>query len=643
MIPILDLDELNGTNGFALTYNTEGAPSRISKVAGDINGDGIDDMVFGFPSYKNSKGSYVGAAFVVFGNPLFSKDFGINSLNGLNGFVFEGKEDEFVGNTVSISEDINGDGISEVLVTSNQVSNDETEGQSYVIYGSRAEFPAIFDADYLNGTTGFVIHTKNRCPYTNGNNYAAISLGDINNDGIGDIVIGAPCSGSPCARVDVDRASMSCVIYGNINGFSSPFSADSLNGSNGFVILDRQIGIGAGEEIASGDINGDGINDIVLSAPYYQNSGEVYVVFGNSSFPETFRLSDLNGTNGFTITGPSGSNLAPPRAGYSLSTKRNVVNHELYDIVIGVFNSDSKPVCTTPSNCPGAVYVVYGNKNFPPVISLESGYDGYRILGTKESSTGSTVGAGDFNSDGIDDIMFGAEDPNEGKPTAYVVFGNKDNSYPSEIIEFERGEGIKLLNLATDPYPTGSQEVANVGDINNGGIPDMAVVIVNYDNEPFAYVIFGERDITPSSTPSATPTPTGTPTPSITPTSTPSETPSITPTASPTASSSPTPTPTETPSESAVVSPSNTGSGNSVDLGIAIGASVGSTIGVMLVLGLSGLFVYYNCHLSSSKLAMKHLTESGREVELGSLDKGGEVTVSGDVETTVNPLVGEST
>lgn len=92
--------------------------------------------------------------------------------------------------------------------------------------------------------------------------------------------------------------------------FPAVFNVNSLNGTNGFIIngVTPSDGSGSGVERA-GDINGDGLDDVIIQAPYSGGVGQNYVVFGNKNgFSNPFNLSSLNGTNGFTINGVINSN-----------------------------------------------------------------------------------------------------------------------------------------------------------------------------------------------------------------------------------------------------------------------------------------------------------------------------------------------
>ena len=112
--------------------------------------------------------------------------------------------------------------------------------------------------------------------------------------------IGAPYIDSN----DISASGESYVIFGSNAGFTDRIELSSLDGINGYKIY----GAGSNDFLGysvdgAGDINGDGIEDIVVGATYGGTGGEVYVVFGNTNRPSgDIDISSLDGSNGFKIT-----------------------------------------------------------------------------------------------------------------------------------------------------------------------------------------------------------------------------------------------------------------------------------------------------------------------------------------------------
>ena len=225
---------------------------------------------------------------------MFPAVFDTSSLNGNNGFTLTALSGAF-GFSVACLGDINDDGTPDLIVGAPDTK------QSFVIFGADT-FPVVFDISNLNGTNGFTIISSS---VSFGQSLAGI--GDINGDGKSDLIVGARTSNKVF------------VIFGASN-FPAIFDTASLNGNNGFTL----IGLGTfGFSVAGiGDINVDGIADLIVGA---NSASKAFIVFGTNSFPAIFDVSNLNGTNGFTLVGPTDKWL-----GISVSG-------------IGDVNGDSKP------------------------------------------------------------------------------------------------------------------------------------------------------------------------------------------------------------------------------------------------------------------------------------------------------------
>ncbi|MEH1811510.1 MAG: integrin alpha [Nostoc sp.] len=186
---VLNLSELNGSNSFVINGIDSGdnLGSSVSS-AGDINGDGFDDLIIG-ARYSDSNGQ--GSSYVIFGsNSGFEDSFNLSSLNGSNGFLINGIDSgDYSGISVSSAEDINGDGFDDLIIGASRANpnGQRYAGESYVVFGSNSGFGASFNLSFLNGSNGFVI---NGITYDYSNSSVS-SAGDINSDGFDDLIIGA--------------------------------------------------------------------------------------------------------------------------------------------------------------------------------------------------------------------------------------------------------------------------------------------------------------------------------------------------------------------------------------------------------------------------------------------------------------------
>ena len=494
--PIIALSSLDGNIGFRLDgVAVSDNSARSVSSAGDVNGDGFEDVIIGaFGADPNGASS--GSSYVVFGKASgFAATMDFSVLDGNNGFRLDGVAGiDQSGRAVSAAGDVNGDGYGDVVVGAYLADpNGSNSGSSYVVFGKAAGFTPTINLSSLDGNNGFRLDGVAGIDYSG---RAVSAAGDVNGDGYGDVVVGAYL-----ADPNGSNSGSSYVVFGKAAGFTPTVNLSSLDGNTGFR-LDGVSGTDySGFSVsAAGDVNGDGYGDVIVGAfgadPNAANSGSSYVVFGKAGvFAPTINLSSLDGNTGFRLDGVAGIDYS----GYSVSAAGDVNGDGYGDVIIGAFGADPNAASS------GSSYVVFGKASgFAATMdfSVLDGNNGFRLDGVVagDQSGFSVSAAGDVNGDGYGDVVVGAylADPNGNESgESYVVFGKAAGFTPTvNLSSLDGSTGFRL-----DGVVAGDQSgfsVSAAGDVNGDGFDD--VIVGSYKATPngnesgSSYVVFGNND-----------------------------------------------------------------------------------------------------------------------------------------------------
>jgi len=348
-------------------------------TAGDVNGDGYEDLLVGAPVYDNGE-SNEGRVFLFNG--------GVGGLSNTASWSAEGNEaNAWFGWSAAGAGDVNGDGYSDVVVgvPNWDGGGANNQGKAELYLGSSAGLSTTPAWVYIGSETGANM------------GFSVSGAGDVNGDGLSDVIVGLPGRSSGQSQEGI-----AYVFLGQAGGLhNTPVAILQENQSN------SSLGISVSD---AGDVNGDGYGDVIVGAANWSNGntseGAAFVYHGNAS--------GVNTAHAWTVE----SQQDGARRGEDVATAGDINNDGYSEVVVGT------PYYTTTLTEEGRASVWFGG---PTGLAPSTAY----VIngGQANARCGASVtSAGDINGDGFCDVVTGMPDYDNGQDSegrAVLYFGNE--------------------------------------------------------------------------------------------------------------------------------------------------------------------------------------------------------------------------
>jgi hypothetical protein len=448
--------------------------------AGDVNGDGYDDILIG--AYGNDEGgATAGKVYLIFGKPSgWTRDFSLSNANA--SFLGEAADDR-VGfsvagaGAIAGAGDVNGDGYDDILIGA--YGNDQAAfdaGKAYLIFGKPSGWAR--DVSLSNADASFLGEAA-----SNWAGSSVAGVGDVNGDGYADILIGAEANSEAAAT-----AGQAYLFFGKPSGWTRDTPLSNANAS----FLGEAAGNWAGSAVAgAGDVNQDGYDDILIGA--YGNdekavdAGQAYLIFGK---PSGWARDTSLSTADASFWGEAASD----NAGRSVAIAGDVNGDGYDDILIGAYANSEGGVAA------GQAYVILGKASGwardTPLTKADASYWGEAA---SDYAGYPFIGAGDVNGDGYDDMLVGAFGNDEGgfdSGQTYLVLG-KASGWARDV-SLSNADASFWGEAANDQS---GRLAAGAGDVNGDGYDDMLIGAPSNSQAGAsagkAYLIFYESAPTP--------------------------------------------------------------------------------------------------------------------------------------------------
>lgn len=362
--------------------------------AGDVNGDGFDDILIGARS-NDSNGIQAGRAYLFYG-PVTGNHTALEADAIISGDPFYE-----LGWSLAPAGDVNGDGFDDVLIGAWMA---DLVGQAFLYLGPLAGELSVDDAE---ATFKGVIFSEELGD--------AVTAADLNDDGIPDLILGAP------------RPPLNGEDPGSVYVFFGPITGKFLASAADIILTGEQDNDEFGTSVGAGDVDGDGADDLIVGAEqlFKVASGRAYIFYGPLSGAISAGEADA------ILIGEDSDPQDDDLFGQTVASPGDTNGDDLDDVLVGA------PFNYAGGTRSGRAYLFYG-----PLIGTIQAASADRIFtGSEFDLLGTSVAAaGDANNDRLADVIVGAPQ----------FFGTNDFGYAA--LFYAEGVPATGLQVAVTPF-----------------------------------------------------------------------------------------------------------------------------------------------------------------------------------------------
>ena len=453
---------------------------------GDLDGDGVNDIIVGADG-DNAGGNDRGTIHIMFMNTNGS----VKSTVEINDATTYGpslSDYDFFGTSVTSIGDLNRDGIPDIAVGArgDATGGNSDKGAIHII-SLTSLFPS--GNGFVDSTVEINNATTNGLTLSDGDVFGAsvASIGDLDHDGVDDIIVGAYGDDAGGAGAGANRGAIHIMFMNTAGSVKSTveINDDTTNGPS----LSKNDNFGT-SVTSIGDLDHDGVDDIIVGAsgvPGSISKGAIHIMFMNKdgSVDKTVEINDT------TTNGPSLSNF--DNFGSSVTSIGDLNRDGVQDIAVGAIGD--------PSGIrKGAIHILFMNitGSVDKTVKIDGTTQNGPSLNYFDNFGSSVTSIGDLNRDGIPDIAVGANGDNAGggdtRGAIHIMFMNTTGSVDKTVkIDGDTTNGPSLSN--TDYFGT---SIVSIGDLNRDGIPDIAVGAggdnTGGDDRGAIHILFMNRD-----------------------------------------------------------------------------------------------------------------------------------------------------